>query len=238
MLFIISCTNRENNKPLRESATGKNQQLDSVFQAIKDDDGEKRLIDTIKTKDLTQGFNTRAVNLSNKALELYSYVSGESITAQDSLNLELALDLLDKAIKLDTQYYLAYANKAMVLSKLKKYDEAIEILDRIIKIRPDYAEGIANQGFLYEKIGNIQKATEKYKDAIAAYLRRLNNPYIIKKRVNIQVDIAFMLLLTEGKETAMQVIDTIIAINPDSKIAKYMKGTIMSFNREEFIKNF
>lgn len=239
VLLIFSCKNNGSNKPINETKTASsNTQLDSIFQAIKRSDSNKEPLDTAKTKDLSKDFNTSAKNLNNKAIEILSGVSGEPITSQDSLHLESALTLLNKAIKIDTQYYLAYANKATILSKLKRYNEAIETLERIVKIRPDYAEGIANQGFLFEKIGDNNKATEKYKGAIAAYIRRLNNPYKIMKRVNVQVDIAFMLLFTESKETATQAIDTIIARNPDSKVAKYMKGTIMSFDRQEFIKNF
>lgn len=239
VLLIFSCRNNGSNKPINETKTASsNTQLDSIFQVFKESDSNYEPLVTAKTKDLKTDFNASAKNLNNKAIEILSGVSGEPITSQDSLHLESALTFLNKAIKLDSQYYLAYANKANILSKLKRYNEAIEILERIIKIRPDYAEGIANQGFLYEKMGDINKADEKYKSAIGAYIRRLNDPYKIMNKINVQVDIAFMLLFTESKEMATQAIDTIIARNPDSKIAIYMKGTIMSFNRQEFIKNF
>ena len=156
---------------------------------------------------------------------------------QSILLLDSALSLLNEAIKIDSTYYLAYANKANILSKLKKYEEAIETLDKAVKLRKNYAEGISMQGFLYEKMGMQEKANLKYKKAIKAYMARLNSDFKTEDRVNVQIDIAFMLLFTEDKQTALQVIDTIISHNPENEMATFMKENIKIFNREEFINN-
>ncbi len=239
VLLILACKNNGNSNLDNEiKTTNSNTQLDSILQIFNKIDRNKELLVSTKTEDLNEEFSINAKNLNNKAIELYSGVSGEAVTSKDSLNFESALRMLNKAINIDPQYYLAYANKATILSMLKRYNEAIETIEQIIKIRPDYAEGIAGQGFLYEKIGDNKKATEKYNCAIDAYIRRLNDPCKIKKKVNIQADIAFMLLFTSGKETATQLIDTIVARNPDNKVANYMKENILSFNRKEFIKSY
>ena len=239
VLFLTSCNNKKNDKIDKEISTNQNRtQIDTILQVIKNSGKNANINDTTKYIASETEFNPRAIKLNNKAIELYSYVGGEPVSMHDSLMLDSALVLLNNAIKLDAQYYLAYANKAMILASYKLYTQAIETLNYIIKIRPNYVEGIANQGFLYEKMGDLTKANEKYKEAIEAYLKRLNDPYKIMDGVAVQADIAFMLLFVDGKDKALQLIDTIIARNPDNKTAKFMKGNITAFNREDFISNF
>ena len=242
MLFLLiasSCGHSESKKlKSEENTTQSYSRLDTILQTFKKGYIRKETSDTTKIKNRKSDFNISAIKLNNKAMELYSFVRSEPISYPDSLHLNSALTLLNKAIKLDTQYYLAYANKALILSKLKRYQEAMETLDKIIKIRPNYAEGISGQGFLYEKTGESIKAVERYQEAIAAYLRRLNEPLKLTNRVNVQVDIAFMLVFTNGKEAAMRLMDTIIVYNPNNKVANYMKKYITSFDRREFIDNY
>ena len=239
VLFVTACNNNRNDKINKAISTNQNKtQIDTILQVIKSNEKNGNTHDTTKFIATKTEFNPHAIKLNNKAIELYSYVGGEPVSMHDSLLLDSALVLLNKAIKIDAQYYLAYANKAMILAKFKLYTKAIETLNYIIKIRPNYAEGIANQGFLFEKMGNFTKASEKYKEAIEVYLKRLNDPYKIMDGVAVQADIAFMLLFIDGKDKALQLIDTIIARNPDNKTAKFMRGNITAFNREEFISNF
>ena len=209
VIFVTACKNSGNDKTNTEIETDTNQnknQIDTILKVITKSEKNEEFPDTTGYKALNTEFNSRAIKLNNRAIDLYSYVGGEPVSKRDSLLLDSALVLLNKAIKIDTQYYLAYANKAMILSKFKKYPEAIEVLSYIVRIRPNYAEGFANQGFLYEKTGNYEKAVAKYHEAIEAYLRRLNEPYKIIDRVNIQADIAFMLLFLDGKDKALQLI--------------------------------
>jgi tetratricopeptide (TPR) repeat protein len=239
VLQVAACKNGGNDKINIKTSKNQNKTpIDTLMQAIKGNERNKKFLDTTKYRVVKTEYNARAIKLNNKAIELYSYVGGEPVSIHDSLLLDSALFLLNKAIKIDTQYYLAYANKAMILGKFKKYSEAIEVFDDIVKIRPYYAEGIANQGFLFEKIGNYNKAKEKYQESIKAYLLRMNNSYKINDKANIQADIAFMLLFIEGKDKALQLIDTIISLNPNNKVVKFMKGNIATFNRKEFISNF
>jgi tetratricopeptide (TPR) repeat protein len=238
VLFFGSCHNNRIDKPNKASSLINKTKMDTILLVIKNNEKKQYINNTTKQIVKETEFNPLAIELNNKAIKMYSYIGDESISMHDSLLIDSAIVLLNKAIKIDNQYYLAYANKAMMLARCKLYTNAIETLDQIIKIRPNYAEGIANQGFIYEKTGDLNKANEKYKEAINAYLRRLSDPYIIIDGVSLQADIAFIFFFTEGKDKALQLIDTIISWNPDNKTAISMKGNIMTLNREEFISSF
>lgn len=236
ILFLVVTSCRYNENPKNNIEIPINQyHADTLLQIFRNIKNVS--IDTINTKNTKHKPNLNAIKLNNEAIELYSAVLGAPVTRIDSLLLDSAIVLLNKAIKIDKQYYIAYANKAMVNSKLNKYNEAIKTLDDIVKLKTDYAEGILSQGFLFEKIADSINARNKYNKAIEAYLKRLHDPNEINK-VNVQVDIAFALLFTQGKDKSLQIIDTLSSWHPNNDAIKTMKMNILNFNKEKFIKDF
>ena len=235
ILFTLSsCVNIKTEVVHTNQNNIENDTLIKLFKKYRE---QKNLFDTINSNISKIEYDKKAIKLNNKALDLYSNVMGIPVSKNDSLLLDSAIVLLNKAIKIDKLYYIAYANKAMIISKFKKYNDAIKILDDIVKIKPSYAEGSLSQGFLFEKIADSINARKKYNEAIEAYLKRLNDPNEINK-VNVQVDIAFALLFKEGKDKSIQIIDTLSSWYPNNDVIKMMKMTILSFDREEFIKKF
>ncbi|MDY0078772.1 MAG: hypothetical protein RBR87_16000 [Bacteroidales bacterium] len=153
------------------------------------------------------------------------------INYKDTLTLVKAIEILDKAIMLDSLYNLAYANKALVLKRLNKEDEALLVLRDITKLRPDYAEGFAMLGFTYEKFGNLDSAFIKYKSAINAYSHRIEQTNNVSDKINR----AFILSLID-KEKGLREIDYLIEENPDDETVFFWKQQLFDeFNREKFI---
>jgi tetratricopeptide (TPR) repeat protein len=236
---LLSCNNHNNsqkNKKSKDIATViKNYKKENAIKALspdKDIMSEEVLIFQKKQKKI----NPQAIKLSNKAVELFSYARTK-LLAEKKILFDSTLKLLDRAIQIDSAYYLAYANKANVFIAQKKYKKAIKVLKKSVKVRENYAEGLMLQGFLYEKINMLDKANSTYIEAIEAYKARLDTTFKTKNRVNIQIDIAFMFMLIEGKQKALQFIDQIILRNPENEMALFMKENIKIFNREEFIKS-
>lgn len=175
-------------------------------------------------------YDSRAVKLNNKAMNNIKY-SLNPVTHKDTLLLWEAVDLFDKAISIDSMYYMAYANKAMVLNRLSNSKEALFILGVITKLKPDYAEGFSSQGFIYEKMGLADSATTKYKSAIIAYSHRIKQTNDISDKINR----AFILSLID-KEKGTQEIDYLIEDNPDDKTIMFWKLQLFDeFDREKFI---
>lgn len=239
IIFAISCRPNESIRAKLQEKANINE-VESITYFQRSDSIDRRNL----TKESNLGEESKgkgkfnAIDYYNKAINLYSLFESQPFNAQDSTLLNKALLMSNKAIKQDTQYYLAFVTKAMILCKLNRNYEAIETLKKILETKHDYAEGFANLGFIYEKSGNFSEANYYYHEAINAYTRRLRDPLYLTDRIKIQADIAFMLYFLFGKEKSLDYIDTLITQNTDNKTLVLMKGTITHLNRQEFISNF
>ena len=177
--------------------------------------------------------NSKAKELNKAATDTIKYAM-PPMTKYDSVILRDAIILLDKAIRIDSTYYLAYANKAMILQHLNRNKEAIQVLDKITKIQTNYAEGFLSQGLIYEELGNIDSANKKYKEAINTYNKR------IKKNDNIgdKLNRAFIISLLNRKKGQKE-FEKLIKEHPEKEeyILLWKKQLFDNFNREKFIKN-
>jgi tetratricopeptide (TPR) repeat protein len=73
-----------------------------------------------------------------------------------------ALQDYDKAILLNPQYYLAYANRATKYITLNRNEEALKDLSRAIEIKPDYSRPYINRGVLKSESGKYREAIEDF----------------------------------------------------------------------------
>lgn len=179
--------------------------------------------------------NPKAIELNNHASRLIHHdILDAGLNRSDSLLYE-ALNYTEKAITIDSLYYLAYSNKATILCKLEKHDDAIAILEKILDFKPHYAEGIQAQGFIFEKINKHREAIIKYEQALKAYDYRIKKGEYI---INSKSSKAFLLIFSKNKNQALKEINNIIKKYPYSQEPKLMKQIILRTNKEEFIRNY
>lgn len=175
-------------------------------------------------------YNKKAIKLNNDAMNSITYSIPPS-TSKDTSLLQKAIILLDKATGIDSLYHLPYANKAMILKHLNRNNEAIHVLSVITKLRPDYAEGFSMLGFAYEKLGNMDSANIKYKSAIIAYNRRIEQTNNVSDKVNR----AFIISLI-NKEKGSQEMDCLMEEYPDDNTLNFWKQQLFEdFDRQKFI---
>jgi len=77
-----------------------------------------------------------------------------------------ALECLDKAIELDSNYAIAWRIRGDVLDDLKRYDEAVESLDKAIKIDPNNASSWRIRGYVLRNL-------KRYDEALASFDRAI-----------------------------------------------------------------
>jgi len=77
-----------------------------------------------------------------------------------------ALECLDKAIEIDSNYARAWANRGDVLDNLKRYDDALVSLDRALEVDANYRWAWANRG-------NVLNNLKRYDEALASFDRAL-----------------------------------------------------------------
>jgi tetratricopeptide (TPR) repeat protein len=99
------------------------------------------------TKTDPKKINPIAVKLNDSAMGVFNYVDNI-----DSAN--KAIKLLDSATELDSNYFLAYYNKLIILNQQKDYDKAIETIKNLVRISPNANDTYFNGGIIYELMGD------------------------------------------------------------------------------------
>ena len=204
-----------------------------IFSACSDNikNDEKNVVNLISKEQ--KNVNPSAIIFNNDAMAIYSKNMFNPLP-KVRLEFEKALEMMDKAIELDGDYILFYANKATILIKLERYNEAIESLGKISNIDSNYVESISLQGFIYEKLGENDNAYKKYQEAIDVYNYQLTqNP----KNIEIKVNKIFIKMFLEGKEFAQLDIDSLSNAHPENESIDFMKETIKYFDRKNYIQN-
>lgn len=184
---------------------------------------------------LTYKPDSNALKLNNKAARLIGNAGHTIDDSLRSLLYDSAVVYLSQAIEIDSLYLLAYTNKAQALQRKGSLQQALEVLYKVQIIKPDFAEAIMGQGFLLEKTGNMKLADEKYRQALKAYEKRLEND---PKSDKVLSDIAFLYIFLEDQNGALDEIRDLILKNPDSEQLKMMEGVIKDFDRTKFIQEY
>jgi Tfp pilus assembly protein PilF len=173
-----------------------------------------------------------AFQFTNEAVVLLSLID-RPLSKDDSADLLLAMNLLNKAIEEDSLYYSAYLNRAKAYSLLNQYDKSFRDYRVIERIKPDMAETYTLQGFLYEKLGKNDLANQKYYEAIRVYDKLINNADKIDDRINR----AFILSLV-NKEKGDSEIEKLIEEYPnDTNLLFWKEKLFEDFDREEYINS-
>ena len=87
-------------------------------------------------------FNSVMAEKAEEAVLLYN----EAIDTYNANEVDKSIELFNKAIELDPDFYDANYNLAQILMSVGKLQEAIKPLEAILKIKPDDPETLYNLG--------------------------------------------------------------------------------------------
>lgn len=162
------------------------------------------------------------------ALEL----TQEAMTKVDGGALEEALQLLDQAIAEDPGYPLPYKNKAAVLGKLERFQDAAEALTALLTKHPDDADAYLAQGVFQERAGNKAEARICYATAAEKYAALPNRPETDLDRRLALVQCAYLL---SGRAEGLKKINELLDKYPENSLAMMFKYRILADQREAFL---
>lgn len=184
--------------------------------------GVKKEFSNSKHKNKQRAFSKEVIELNKQAILL--------INERNKKSYQEALTLLNKAILIDTNYYMAYSNKVMVLTKLGEYNKAIEVNKYLITtIKRDYPEAIMNLGLLYDKIGEKHLARKYYNEAINKYSDRIATSEDVLDMVN-RAHLGYILDKKEGLEE----IDSLIKAYPENKdLIMYKEYLFLEYDHQK-----
>jgi tetratricopeptide (TPR) repeat protein len=77
-----------------------------------------------------------------------------------------ALECLDKAIEIDSNYKIVWHLRGDVLESLERYDEGLESYDRALELDPNYQSAWAKRGDVLSNLKRYDEALESYDRAL------------------------------------------------------------------------
>lgn len=93
-----------------------------------------------------------------------------------------AIDFFTKSIADNPNFFLAYHNRAIALSKKGEYDKSLKDLDKAVQLNPNYPDAYGLMGLIYEIKKDYASAAKVYKEALArekrAPVRRVLEKYV------------------------------------------------------------
>lgn len=123
-----------------------------------------------------------------------------------------AIDLLDQAIKIDSNYYLAFSNKVTFQLALNQIDKALLTAKNLNRIKPSSPDYFVSVGLIYDKIGDTVSSQKYFKKAVVFYdkivdtINKANKNYdmlLFNKAVNLK----FIGKEKEGNEILKELYD-------------------------------
>lgn len=163
-----------------------------------------------------------------------------------------AVEVLQKAIRVQPTYAEAHSNLGNALQSLDKTDAAIEAFKNAIKYEPGFAAAHNNLGNSYGRQGNLDKALECYATALKyrpkyadAYKNQAialinkgefelavdsieQNARINPKDIGSQIQVANLLRKNERYEEAIVCLDRVLKLDPDNADALASRGNSLA----------
>lgn len=137
------------------------------------------------------GQNTKNYSVNPKAKQLNDSAVSVAI---HSGNYSKSIELLNEAIKADSNFSIAFANKVNFQLQLKQFDKALETSKSLLKIKPNVPEYIVMTGMIYDQIGDTISSKEYFAQAAKIYNNILDtmtktnknyDGYLMNKAVNL-----------------------------------------------------
>lgn len=112
-----------------------------------------------------------ALDYYNSALDLRpdhpEALYGKAMHLQNTGRLEEAIEIYEHLISLDSEHLYAWYNQGYIWLEIEGDPEkAIPFFERATELNPAYVDAIYNLGLSYERMGQIDLATEYYRQAL------------------------------------------------------------------------
>lgn len=151
--------------------------------------------------------NPKAIELNNLAIEIGLF------KREDSIDIDSALILLNRATDMDSLYYLAYENKFQFLLRKNDFQGLMDNFDEMERLQPKNPHVLMRKGLVYELFGKQDEAMEMYEKGIKAY-----DNIEDKGSLNFLLDYASSLVLANNYEKAMEIVEKARNSYPESRL--------------------
>lgn len=156
--------------------------------------------------------NPESIELNNKALEITMF------HREDSIKVDSAILLLDKATELDSLFFLGYCSKVQFLMIKKDFPRLLENNKRIRELRPNQPNWIIQRALILELSGEIEKANTEYKKGISEYEQIMDSERNLSWE--FELEFAQNLVMANNYDKAQKIVNRLKKENPNLEILK------------------
>ena len=153
----------------------------------------------------------------------------------DSGAYKSAISLLNRAIKIDSDYYIAYKNRFSYQSALKEYNGALESAKQMLKLHPNDPSVLTLAGEAYEWTGNKTSATLCYNNALLNFHKILDTMNVQNRSYcGLATGEAMVLILLNKKQQSDDYIKEVLKKDTDP-INKQFYEAISAYSRNDVL---
>lgn len=139
-----------------------------------------------------------------------------------------ALDSIERAIALKSEYAEAWNAKSVILWQVQKYQEALIASDRAVEINPNFSQAWFNRGRILSSLQQYKEALTAYDKALATEASLLEPKMLAEVWANRS---AVLLKLTQYQD-ALNSANSALAINPSLTAGLLNKGIALTLLKE------
>jgi tetratricopeptide (TPR) repeat protein len=173
--------------------------------------------------------NPEAIKYNKAAMELYHKSGGNDVKG--------AIELLNKAINIDSGYFKAYYNKRMFELQLREYNDAISTGKEMIKRWPNNADNYGIVGTTYEMMNDTILGQQYLKQALIRYDKVLDTINAKNKSYRyFAMTKGIILIMLNQNQRGNQVLKELYSKETDTLYKQeYLK--YIGKNREQILTN-
>ena len=148
-----------------------------------------------------------------------------------------ALELCNRAIQLDSSFWMAYENKAEIHARLGQRAEAIQA---VLEYKPNSPESVVRAGMLTEQGGDTLQARRYYEQALALNMGE-ERPYYFNERAAMSSQ-CFIKVLLHRQAEALADWDRLTREYPvdsaEQEETRLIRAMIEMFPRDSVVRTF
>lgn len=166
-------------------------------------------------------FDSSAIILNNHAMDLM-------INSYEGDNKSEIKQLLNEAIKIDSNFYPAYVNLSDILIQTNNLDSAFIVLKAAKALNENYLPVITKLAFLYDKNGDRINASKNYIKALKIYDEK------VQKSTSDLLNKYLIMTMLYGKDSALVEVNNQI----NDSIKPFLLQNINDFNKDSFLGSY
>lgn len=175
-----------------------------------------------------------AIELNKQAMTLVPFIDNPDSSQK-------AINLLDKATTIDTNYFLGYANKLMFYYQLHQFDKALLTNNQLIQLRPTAHDLYLRSGILYTQLGDTTNAKTYFAkglticNSVLDTMTKANRDYVM-----LTTNQAIALIMLGDTSKANKILHVLYDNQPDDQdfdnVEKKYIQSLMNKSRKELIE--